>query len=261
MPTEKQLLANQQNAQLSTGPKTAQGKITIATNAIKHGIFTKDLLISTTLGKENEAEYLEMLSNLLDCLSPQNQMEGLLVEKIAIDFWRLRRIIRFEAGSIGQYLDSIFKEYYSQNKNKEKIDAELKYSRAYIAWILSYIDCLKREEVDFDQPIWKGDNIESIIFEDFCILIKNIDSLSYEEKKDLIYGDSNFATLKTILAQYGYSSKKEISAKLIEAYEWEIRRLEQEIEKLEQMQYSNIEADTLNSKIGSFPLKSIPTKS
>ena len=44
MTSEKQLLANQLNSQLSTGPKTSQGKETIATNAIKHGIFTKDLL-------------------------------------------------------------------------------------------------------------------------------------------------------------------------------------------------------------------------
>ncbi len=29
-------------------------------------------------------EYLEMLNNLASCLSPQNQMESLLVEKIAL---------------------------------------------------------------------------------------------------------------------------------------------------------------------------------
>ena len=194
-----------------------------------------------------------MLSNLLGCFSPQNQMESLLVEKIAIDFWRLRRIIRFEAGSIGQYLDSIFKEYYSHNQNKEKIETEIQYRKDYITWIFSYMECLKREEVDFEQPIWKGDNIESKILEDFCILIKNIDYLSYEEKKNLLYGDSSFSSLKTVFAQCGYTSKREISAKLIEVYRLEIKQLERDIEEFEQMQLANIEADKLNSTIGMLP--------
>lgn len=47
MSTEKQLVANQQNAQLSTGPSTMSGKSIVATNAIKHGIFTKDLILSS----------------------------------------------------------------------------------------------------------------------------------------------------------------------------------------------------------------------
>ena len=57
-------------------------------------------------------EYQEMLANLVDCLLPQNQMESLLVEKIAIDFWRLRRVIRFEAGSIGKYLKTVIRESF-----------------------------------------------------------------------------------------------------------------------------------------------------
>ena len=112
MSSEKQLIANQNNALLSTGPKTSEGKAIISTNAVKHGVFTKDLIISSILGKENEDEYQEMLNNLIDCLSPQNQMESLLVEKIAIDFWRLKRVIRFETGSIQKYLEEIFKEFY-----------------------------------------------------------------------------------------------------------------------------------------------------
>jgi hypothetical protein len=43
MTTEKQIVANIQNAQYSTGPTTMNGKAIVATNAIKHGIFTKDL--------------------------------------------------------------------------------------------------------------------------------------------------------------------------------------------------------------------------
>lgn len=254
MNSEKQLLANQQNAQLSTGPKTTKGKAVISTNAIKHGIFTKDLIVSSTLGKENEEEYLEMLNNLIDCLSPQNQMESLLVEKIAIDFWRLRRVIRFEAGSIGKCLETIFQEFYScSRKNNEKIDAEIQWNKENIDWIDSYVECLKKEEVSFDKPRWEREEIESDILEDFYLIVKTIDTLSYEQKEKLLYGDSDFAKLKAVLGQNGYSSQKEISTKLIEIYAKKKQHLEGEIEELQQKRLANVEADKLNSMLGTIP--------
>lgn len=64
MTSEKQLLANLQNAQLSTGPITLEGRKIVATNAIKHGVFTKDLIIALGAGQENQAEYDELLANL-----------------------------------------------------------------------------------------------------------------------------------------------------------------------------------------------------
>jgi hypothetical protein len=40
MATQPQLAANIVNAQLSTGPRTAEGRQTIARNAVRHGMFT-----------------------------------------------------------------------------------------------------------------------------------------------------------------------------------------------------------------------------
>ena len=254
MNSEKQLLANQQNAQLSTGPKTTQGKAVIATNAIKHGIFTKDLIVSFTRGKETEEEYLEVLNNLIGCLTPQNQMESLLVEKIAVDFWRLRRVIRFETGSIGQYLEKIFKEFYSYGrKGNEQLDTELQRKKESIQWISSYIECLEKEEVSFDQPTWKGKEIESDILEDFCLIIRTVKSLTYEEKEKLLYEGSNFAKLRMILERNEYSSKKDISTKLIELYTQQIQQHKREIKELEEKWIENVEADKLNCLLGVIP--------
>ena len=61
MSTEKQLIANQQNAQLSTGPMTSDGKTVVAMNAIKHGIFAKDLILVSELENENANDYQELL--------------------------------------------------------------------------------------------------------------------------------------------------------------------------------------------------------
>jgi hypothetical protein len=254
MNSEKQIRANQQNAQLSTGPVTSEGKMIVASNAIKHGIFTKDLIITSILGKEEESEYHEMLSNLINCLSPQNQMESLLVEKIAIDFWRLRRVIRFETGSIGHYLEALFKEFYSLGrKNNTYIDQEIAGNKQSIDWNHAYIECLKKEEVNFNQPVWEGADIESDINADFCLIARSINGLSRAERERILEGLIDFAELKAILKKNGYVSKKEISEKLIELYTEQNQRFEREIVALEQSKLSNEGADRLNKMLGMIP--------
>ena len=122
MSTKKQIEANQRNALVSTGPITPEGKALVSQNAVKHGIFAKDLLITTGDGKEDEQDYRELLDGLILSLNPSGQMECLLVEKIAVDYWRLRRVLRFETGSIRKQLDTAINDYYGKTDyfgNKE----------------------------------------------------------------------------------------------------------------------------------------------
>ena len=133
MTTEKQNEANKQNALVSTGPVTPEGKAVVAQNAVKHGIFVKDLIITTGDGKEDEQEYRELLDGLILSLNPSGQMECLLVEKISVDYWRLRRVLRFETGSIRKLIDMAINNYYTktdylgtrENKSNEEIDEEI----------------------------------------------------------------------------------------------------------------------------------------
>lgn len=122
MSTRKQIEANRKNALVSTGPVTPEGKALVSQNAVKHGIFAKDMLITAGDGKENAQEYAELLDGLISSLHPSGQMECLLVEKIAADYWRLRRVLRFEAGSIRKILDTAINDYYEKTDyfgNKE----------------------------------------------------------------------------------------------------------------------------------------------
>ncbi len=121
MTTEKQITANQQNALKSTGPITEEGKVTVTQNPIKHGILVKDLIIKKGDGKEDAKEFNDMLKNLMQSLRPNDQMESLLVEKIAVDFWRLKRILNFETGSIRKYVDTVIYDYYHQKKSGDKV--------------------------------------------------------------------------------------------------------------------------------------------
>jgi len=133
MTTEKQVEANKQNALVSTGPATSEGKAIVAQNAVKHGIFAKDLIITTGDGKEDAQEYRELLDGLIISLNPVGQMECLLVEKISVDYWRLRRVLRFETGSIRKLIDMAINNYYTktdylgtrENKSNEEIDEEI----------------------------------------------------------------------------------------------------------------------------------------
>jgi len=106
MTTQKQIEANRQNALVATGPRTLEGKAITAKNAIKHGIFARELVISDGDGKESREEYDKLFQELVDDLNPEGQMEVLLAEKIAVNYWRLKRLVRYETGEIRQLLDN-----------------------------------------------------------------------------------------------------------------------------------------------------------
>ena len=91
-----QLVANQNNAKKSTGPVTVQGKQTVANNALKHGVFSKSLILSD----EDPAEYKSLLNQLLQELHPSGLLEQTLVERIALTLWRQRRLVRAETANI-----------------------------------------------------------------------------------------------------------------------------------------------------------------
>jgi hypothetical protein len=91
-----QLNANQNNAKKSTGAKTAAGKSVVAKNAVKHGIFAKQLILSD----ENPKEYQQLFDDLQSALNPVGTLECALVERIAVAIWRQRRLIRSETANI-----------------------------------------------------------------------------------------------------------------------------------------------------------------
>jgi len=178
MKTEKQIEANKKNALMSTGAVTDTGKAIVAQNAVKHGVFAQDLIISSGDGRENEDEYIELLYNLTKSLNPSGQMEHLLVEKIAVDFWRLRRVLRFETGSIRKYLDMVIYDYYNkadwqgkkENKTNAELDEEIAKQQEFLDWNNAYIKALKKGVVSFDAPTWSGEGLESDIEEDLIMV-------------------------------------------------------------------------------------------
>ena len=92
----KQITANQQNAQKSTGPKSTDGKAVAAQNATRHGILSTRLFL-----QDDEPEtFRQLFDELAVALKPAGTMELLMVEKIACAIWKQRRVIRAESAAI-----------------------------------------------------------------------------------------------------------------------------------------------------------------
>ena len=96
----KQLEANRCNAQRSTGPRTPAGKARVKFNALKHGLLAKSVILPIRSRSEKRSHFDALLAQLIDELKPVGILEDMLVEKIAVSYWRLRRALRAEAGEI-----------------------------------------------------------------------------------------------------------------------------------------------------------------
>jgi hypothetical protein len=92
------LAANQANAQLSTGPRTEEGKARSSRNATKHGLFSRQLLVAG----EDPAALAMFRESVLRRLSPRDMLELQVVEQYVASSWRLRRI---QAAEHEAYLD------------------------------------------------------------------------------------------------------------------------------------------------------------
>jgi hypothetical protein len=90
MATKKQIMANRANAQKSTGPKTAEGREVASRNAARHGLFAKDVVAAG----EDRKLFDTLLGALIEEHQPGTMTEALIVERIALAFWREKRLAR-----------------------------------------------------------------------------------------------------------------------------------------------------------------------
>jgi hypothetical protein len=91
--SEKKRLANQRNAQKSTGPKTPEGKARSKLNAVTHGVFCQEIILM----KEDEPLYKDLRRQFIRDLKPQRMIEMQMVDKIVECTWKQRRLRVSEA--------------------------------------------------------------------------------------------------------------------------------------------------------------------
>src|SRR4051812_29064557 len=79
-----------------TGPRTVRGKEKSSQNSVKHGIFSKVVL----LPGESQVEFDALLRGLCEDFQPVGTFEDGLVEVLAVTRWRQRRLLIAEGAEI-----------------------------------------------------------------------------------------------------------------------------------------------------------------
>jgi hypothetical protein len=99
---QRRALTNQQNAQLSTGPRTEEGKAASSQNAVTHGLVGG----SPVLAHEDRGAYERLRSALQAEFAPAGEHQMFLVAQMVDARWRLERIQRLEAAYFDLCLDA-----------------------------------------------------------------------------------------------------------------------------------------------------------
>lgn len=102
--SDRRLEANRRNAQLSTGPRTLEGKARVAQNRTTHALTSRSHII---LPGEDPAAFDGLLAALMAEHAPATETESHQVELLAHNQWRLRRAARLENEA---FEDSLSKE-------------------------------------------------------------------------------------------------------------------------------------------------------
>ena len=96
MSTKAQIIANRQNSQKSTGPRSRQGKAAVSKNAVKHGLFALQAVIKS----ENREDFELFRNEMLGELAPVGPVESMLAERLVSLSWRLKRVERMQNQAI-----------------------------------------------------------------------------------------------------------------------------------------------------------------
>jgi hypothetical protein len=94
--SEARLNANRQNAQRSTGPRTAEGKSISRANSLKHGLTGAGVV----LPNEDAAEIERRLAAFQAELEPEGEVGAALVRRAAVLSVRLDRCVSQEAAAL-----------------------------------------------------------------------------------------------------------------------------------------------------------------
>ena len=155
MASKRQIKANKTNAKKSTGPKTNEGKEISKYNSLKHGLLAKEILIGVVDGQEDYKKVPTLISDLVKQNKPQGAVEEMLVEKIAVCYWRLVRCKRYESGVIRSELDRI------EAKHNDEFEIRKQFNKRFDV-VQSELKLGMRELKELREMHWRGKDLSEI---------------------------------------------------------------------------------------------------
>jgi hypothetical protein len=129
----RKIEANRRNSRKSTGPNNAAGKKRVSKNAIRHGFYSKWLLVQHQDGEESHNEYTAWYAGIHKYYQPVGWLEEFRVEEIAVLSWRHRRSLRSESGLIAKALAAHVT--ISKNQKHRVYKNPRTYHRAALKWM------------------------------------------------------------------------------------------------------------------------------
>src|SRR5262249_27432121 len=87
-----------------TGPTTPKGKAQSSKNALRHGVYSA---LPVVPGLEWSEDWETHRFGILQSLAPEGMLEEALAERVALCFWRLNRVHRYETAITAVGLECI----------------------------------------------------------------------------------------------------------------------------------------------------------
>ncbi len=87
MPSLKRILASRANGAKSRGPVTPEGKRRVSSNAVRHGLLARAIVLED----ESSEGFRALFDQHLERLQPADGVELGMIEEMAASYWRLRR--------------------------------------------------------------------------------------------------------------------------------------------------------------------------
>jgi len=102
MSTTAQVLANRENSQKSTGPRTPKGKLITSRNGISHGLTSAG---DPVLPHEDRNAFNALLKSYKSDFQPATEHENFLVTEMVGARWRLERAGRIESAMLEDIIE------------------------------------------------------------------------------------------------------------------------------------------------------------
>ena len=144
MSSQKQIDSARANGAKSHGPKTQQGRQKSSLNALKHGLYSSSVVLST----EPRKQYNEMLDAYLLEFQPQGPVELDLVEEMVAAKWRQRRLRAIEAELFEEEMCDIEQRFRQDGEDYNKLSV---LTRAYQRQAESTLALLTRHEARLER--------------------------------------------------------------------------------------------------------------
>jgi hypothetical protein len=237
--SDKQLAANRRNAQLSTGPLSPEGKRRSSGNSLKHAIFQKALFLNSD-DLEELKEFNLVLYGLVQEWKPEGQTEALILQKIATDYVRLRRVLQYETAIIQNKLEPFSSSSGSSLiESLEKINRMVTVLRNFDNDPVAAANCFLEQTNSSDgktssyKEYWtkKLDDYKSVCSKEKAVLRTMVFEFADHMNLEMIEKRKSYEKLNRLACENSFLSEKQVSK--VTKYESSLERLiSRNLEKL-----------------------------